>query len=154
MLPQMGQTLSRILFHVVFSTKDRRPLISADAEARLFAYLGTVADSENAALVAAGGTSDHVHLLLTSKPVVAPANLVRSLKANSSRWMKDTFADNRRFAWQNGYGIFSVSESAVPAVRRYLAGQKEHHRRTTFQDEFRAICRKHGIEWDERYIWQ
>jgi putative transposase len=153
-MPTMGQTLSRILLHVVFSTKDREPLIPGDAADRLYAYFGSVADSEHCTLLAAGGVEDHVHLLVVAKPVVAPADFVRVLKSNSSRWLKETFPKCGHFAWQNGYGVFSIGESGVPAVRKYIAGQREHHREVTFQDEFRSLCRKYGIEWDERYVWQ
>jgi putative transposase len=148
----MGQTLSRILLHAVFSTKHREPIIPAEGLPRLFAYLGTVADSEGASLIAAGGMPDHVHLLLALKPVHAPADIVRALKANSSRWAKQILGVPE-FAWQNGYGIFSVSESSIAAVRDYLARQAEHHEERSFQDELRGLCRKHSVDLDERYVW-
>ena len=149
----MAQTLARITLHVVFSTKDRQPLIHAQIAPRLYAYIGTVAHSEGAVLLAAGGMPDHVHLLLALRPAVAPADLVRTIKANSSRWVKETFEELREFSWQGGYGAFSVSTSGIDEAKRYIGAQAEHHHSASFQEEFRRILHLNGLEWDEGYVW-
>src|SRR5262245_23489940 len=149
----MPQSFASLHCHIVFSTKKREPWIRRDLAPRLYAYIGGILREEKMALSAAGGIADHVHLLVSLSREHSVAEVVRLVKANSSRWIHETFAELSAFQWQAGYGAFAVSFSNIPSVRRYLAGQEEHHRTVTFQDEFREFLRKHQIEWDERYVW-
>ena len=121
--------------------------------ARLYEYLGGILRGEGGCLVAAGGTADHVHLLCRLDKQTSVAGAVRTIKANSSRWIHQTFPLLRRFAWQVGYGAFAVSYSQLDSVKRYIDGQAEHHRTISFQDEFIAFLRRHDIAFDERYLW-
>ncbi len=148
----MAQTLTNLLFHVVFSTKDRLPLIDAELKPDLLAYIGGIVRELGGKLLAANGTADHVHLLLRLPPRLALADAVRVVKTNSSRWVHQSRALRRRFQWQAGYGAFSVSQSNVPEVVRYIRNQEQHHRRVSFQEELLAFLKRHGIEYDEQYI--
>ncbi len=144
---------TRLLVHVIFATKGRAPMLSEDMLARMPPYIAGLLRKENGALLAAGGVADHVHLLVSSPATRAISDLVRDIKANSSRWVHETFPDSRDFAWQSGYGAFSVSESGVDAVRRYLASQEEHHRRVTFQEEYVAFLQRHNVEYDPKWVF-
>ena len=148
----MSQTASNLIVHMVFSTKARQPLITPEIRSDVFAYLGGIIRETDGTALIVGGTSDHVHLLIRLRPVHAVAEIARVLKANSSRWMREKW--NRKFAWQNGYGAFSVSESNVSEVTRYIANQEEHHKKVTFQQEYMAFLKKNKIAYDERYIWE
>jgi putative transposase len=150
----MPQSFAALYCHIIFSTKHREPLISREVQPRLFAYIGGGLRDEGNVLLAAGGMPDHVHLLVSLKRQTSVAEVVRLVKANSSGWVHQTIPELRGFAWQNGYGAFSVSTSALPAVKHYLAGQEEHHRTRTFQEEFVEFLKKHEIEYDERYLWE
>jgi REP element-mobilizing transposase RayT len=150
----MAHTFTNLLSHVIFSTKDRRPLITDDLRPRLHAYMGGIVGAMNGTALAIGGTADHVHLLVKQPATVTTADLLRTLKTNASRWVHETWPAARSFAWQTGYGAFSVSRSHVGAVRAYIAGQAEHHRTVTFQEEFVAFLERHGIEYDAKYIWE
>ncbi len=150
----MPQSFAALYCHIIFSTKHREPLISRELQLRLFAYIGGGLRDEGNTLLAAGGMPDHVHLLVFLSRQTSVAEVVRLVKANSSGWVHQTFPELRGFAWQNGYGAFGVSASALPAVKRYLAGQDEHHRTRTFQEEFVRFLKKHEIEYDERYLWE
>ena len=149
----MPQSLASVYLHVVFSTKNRAPAITSDLQPRLYEYLAGIARGAGTKLLDAGGVADHVHLLVSFGRELTIAELVRTLKAGSSRWVHDTFPGRRDFAWQAGYGAFSVGFPELGAVRAYIAGQEEHHRAVSFQDEFRAMLTRHGVEWDERYVW-
>lgn len=149
----MPQSLAAVYLHVVFSTKHRVPAITPDLQTRLNEYLAGIARGIGAKQLDAGGVADHVHLLLSIGREHTIAGLVRELKAGSSRWVHDTFPGRRDFAWQAGYGAFSVGFPELGSVRAYIANQEEHHRTTTFQDEYRALLTRHGVEWDERYVW-
>jgi REP element-mobilizing transposase RayT len=149
----MSHSYASLLTHAVFSTKDRAPLIAGECNDRLLPYLGGIARELGAKALMVGGTTDHVHLLLSLPPSLCVADALRDLKANSSRWVHETWPDRRDFGWQTGYGAFSVSESSREAVARYIQDQEEHHRRMTFQEEFIVLLKKHGIPYDERYIW-
>lgn len=141
----MPHTFASLLVHVVFSTKDRAPHLAPELSARLFPYLGGIAKEMNAAPLIINGPADHVHLLLSVPQTVALADLLRVLKTNSARWVHDTFPDRARFAWQAGYGAFTVSASRQEEVRDYIAAQQEHHRRVSFRAEFSALLKKHGL---------
>ncbi len=149
----MASTLTRILLHITFSTKDRAPLIPPAIEADLAAYLGGICRHHHSALLACGGTSDHIHLLVSLGKIVALADLMLHLKRDSSKWIKPKDVAARDFAWQDGYFAFSIGESGVADLRRYIDGQKEHHARVDFKDEMRAFFRKYGIEWQEEHVW-
>ena len=138
---------------IVFSTKERRRTIAAEFESRLHAYLGGIVREQGGVSLRINGTDDHVHILARTPKTVADSDFMRILKPNSSKWVHETFPQHRNFAWQVGYGWFSVSKSSVPKVEAYIDSQKEHHRSMTFQEEFIQLLKKHGIEYDERYLW-
>ncbi len=150
----MAHSFANLLTHVIFSTKDRQPLIDDKLKPRLMAYLGGIVHELGGVALLINGPADHVHALVKLPHTFAVADAMRVIKTNSSRWVHETWPARRAFAWQAGYGAFSVSQSHVEAVRSYIAGQEEHHRRVTFQDEFLEFLRRHGIEYDERYIWE
>jgi REP element-mobilizing transposase RayT len=149
----MAHTFTNLLTHVVFSTKDREPSIVPDLREELLAYMGGIVRGIRGKALVIGGTADHVHLLIELAPATSIAEAARVIKANSSKWVHETQGKYSRFAWQTGYGAFSVSRSNRDAVSEYIRSQEEHHRRIPFKEEFLAILRKHGIEFDERYIW-
>ena len=149
----MPQSLICLHVHLIFATRGREPLIDPTFAPQLYDYMGAVAKNVGAVLIAAGGMPDHVHLLATFGRQNSSADLVRDIKANSSRWVHDTFPDRASFGWQAGYGAFAVSASLVERVKGYIANQESHHRNQTFEDEYRAFLRAHGVEWDERYVW-
>lgn len=150
----MAHTFTKLLVHVVFSTSGRRPLLTGAMRNDIHAYLGGILRELHAQPITIGGTADHVHLLTRLPADLAVADCLRVVKTNSSRWIKEKWPEQRLFAWQGGYAAFSVSESSRTAVIRYIGDQEQHHRRISFQDEFLAILRKHGVEFDERFIWK
>jgi REP element-mobilizing transposase RayT len=148
----MSHTYTNLLTHVIFSTKDRNPLITAALHDDLLAYLGGIVREMGGVLRAANARPDHVHMLCSLPPTMAMSDALRVVKTNSSRWVHR----ERRLAgfdWQTGYGAFSVSHSLAPSVARYIGDQEKHHRRMTFQEELVAFLKKNGITYDERYIW-
>jgi putative transposase len=150
----MPQSFTCLHYHFVFSTKHRAPLITPDMRPRLWEYLGGIVRGQKGIPLQSGGTADHVHLLVTLRQEPAVAAFLRELKAGSSRWVHDTFPAAGAFEWQAGYGAFTVSHSGRDAVQGYIAKQEEHHRTVTFQDEFRSLLVKHGIAFDEKYLWE
>ena len=149
----MAQSLSYILLHLIFSTKDRAPILDSPVRTPLHAYLATVVRDMDCECYRAGGVADHVHLAVRLSRTVTAAELAGKLKTTSSKWIKAKFPDLGDFAWQNGYGAFSVGPSQLSALMRYIDTQDEHHRRKTFQEEYREILGKYGIPCDERYVW-
>ncbi len=147
----MSHTSGNILLHFIFSTRGRRPLIGPEFRQDLFAYLGGIVRSLDGTALAINGASDHVHMLVRIRPAQSAAEIARVVKTNSSRWAREKWKPD--FAWQTGYGVFSVSESNVGAVSKYIAGQEEHHKKHSFQEEFVAFLKKHGVPYDERYLW-
>lgn len=143
----MAHNYANNFVHCVFSTKDRRPLIPAFRTAEPYAYLGGIARGEGFSLIAAGGTANHIHLLFALPATYALAQAVQKLKGSSSRWM------GRGFSWQKGYGAFSVCALQVPVVKRYIQNQEERHRKRDFEQEFVALLRNCGIQYDERYVF-
>jgi len=141
------------LSHCVFSTKGRRDLVTPDLRRRLFPYMGGIARENSMRLLAAGGTLNHVHLLLSLPARIPIAKAVQLIKGGSSKWVHDAFPDRLDFEWQEGYGAFSVGVSQVSATVRYINHQEAHHRATTFEDEFVSFLKKHGIQYDARYVW-
>lgn len=150
----MPHTFSQLLIHVVFATKDRAPLIDASMESRLHEYIGGIIRNENGVLCAAGGMPDHLHLLIRWRTDRSIADLMRNVKASSSGWIHATFPALAKFAWQEGYGAFSVSKSAEADVKAYISHQEEHHRTRSFQEEFIAFLKAHEIPFDERYLFR
>ena len=149
----MPQSYASLHHHLIFATKNREPLITDDIQPRLFAYIGGILRAQGCALKAVGGMPDHVHLLVSLDKQVSMAETMRIVKANSSRWVHETFPTLSSFAWQAGYGAFAVSYSHLGRVKDYLERQVEHHRKVTFLEEFLAFLKRHGIEYDERYLW-
>jgi len=150
----MSQSFASLNYHLIFSTKNRAPTISAELQPRLFEYIGGILREQKGVLLAAGGVADHVHLLVSLSREMAIAECLRLIKSNSSKWVHETFSQMCDFAWQAGYGAFSVSYSNLDQVKGYLAQQAEHHRKTTFQEEFVAFLKRHEIEYNERYLWE
>lgn len=148
----MGSTLCCHLVHVVFSTKNREAFITDALASRLHAYLCGIARNRQCEPIAVGGIEDHVHLLVALHSSIALSDFVRDLKSNSSRWMHEE-AGVPAFGWQTGYGAFSVSKSNADVVIAYINNQREHHKARDFRDEYESLLRKHGVEFDERYVF-
>jgi putative transposase len=149
----MASTLTNLLYHVVFSTKGRRPLIKPPFSEELYKYIGGIIRGERGVLLEIGGIDDHVHLVAKFRADISVADMVRDIKANSSKWAHERKTRIARFGWQTGYGAFSVSQSQLEKVRGYVRRQATHHRRISYQEEFVRLLQKHGIEYDERYLW-
>jgi REP element-mobilizing transposase RayT len=150
----VSQSLAKILVHLVFSTKERRPFLR-DLQLRdeLHRYLGGIISSLDCQPIIVGGVEDHVHSLFALARTSALSEIVKEIKRGSSLWIKTKSKGLSDFAWQNGYGAFSIGSSQIEAVRRYIKNQEEHHRTASFQDEFRTLLRRYRIEFDERYVW-
>ncbi len=144
---------TNLKYHVVFSTKDRWPYLEPSVRERLYQYMVTVCEELGCPVIKIGGVEDHVHLLIALSRTMTISEFVQKLKAKSSRWVKQFGGNFEKFAWQCGYGAFSVSQSQMPKVVDYIANQEEHHRKQTFQNEFRALLRSHKIKFDEKYVW-
>ena len=152
--PTMPQSLAKILVHTVFSTKDRRPFRRDKAlREELHRYLGGILTNLQCQPMIVGGVEDHVHLLSALARTTEAAAMVKEVKGGSSLWIKTKGPNLEDFAWQNGYGVFSIGFSQIETVRKYVAGQEEHHRKVSFQDEFRELLRRYELECDERYLW-
>src|SRR4051812_33349040 len=148
----MPHTHTNLLTHIIFGTKDRVALISSDSKPQLHAYMGGIIRELGGKAYVVNGTGDHVHLLINLPPSLSLSDAVRVIKTNSSRWMR---AQRRasKFGWQPGYAAFSVSQSNVKAVAAYIERQEEHHRKFSFHDEYVNFLKRHGIEFEERFIW-
>ncbi len=150
----MPQSLSAVYLHLVFSTKDRHPFLrDPTLRAEIHAYLGGISKQLDCPPIIIGGVEDHVHILARHARTITQADWVKELKRASSLWIKQRDPSLRDFGWQSGYGIFSVSASNLETVEHYIANQEEHHKKTTFQDEYRAFLKRHAIPWDEKYVW-
>jgi REP element-mobilizing transposase RayT len=149
----MANTYTSLHHHFVFSTKNRERWITTDAEERIWAYLAGIATRNKMRPIRIGGVEDHVHVLLGAPATLAPSKIAQLLKGGSSAWVHDSFPRMKSFAWQDGYGAFSVSKSSLPDVADYIRTQREHHRTRTFQEEYLAFLRKHEVDFDERYHW-
>jgi len=141
-------------YHIVFSTKERRPWLSSEILPRVCEYMGGIARKLNSQLLLANGAEDHVHLAAIVHPTLAVAQFVAKVKANCTGWIHQTFPELRAFSWQEGYAGFSVSSSVLAQVKAYIRGQQEHHRKRSFHEELILLLDKHGIEYDERYLWK
>ncbi|MCL2348745.1 MAG: IS200/IS605 family transposase [Planctomycetaceae bacterium] len=149
----MSQSFAKFLAHVVYSTKNREPVLTQSIRQDLYDYTAGILNTVDCMTLAIGGTSDHVHVLVQMSRTISLAKMVEEMKRGSSRWIKTRGTNFQEFSWQGGYGAFSVSESQLPTVKQYIANQEEHHRKKTFQDEFRTLLNKHNITFDEKYIW-
>jgi REP element-mobilizing transposase RayT len=149
----MSQSLAKNTIHLVFSTKARRPWLHERVRPRLYAYLSGIFEQWESPAIVIGGYEDHVHALFLLSKNHPLKKVVEEVKKGSSKWIKTVSADLAGFSWQNGYGAFSVSESNIADVTRYIERQPDHHRRMTFQDELRQLLARHGIEADERHVW-
>ena len=149
----MPQSLSLVIVHVIFSTKDRVPLLDTDVRPRLHAFLATVARNAGCEACRVGGIADHVHLAVRLSRTITIAELVETLKTSSSKWLKTQSPAQAAFAWQRGYGCFSVGPTDLQALCEYVDRQEEHHQRRTFQEELRVFLEKYGVEYNEAYVW-
>jgi REP element-mobilizing transposase RayT len=147
----MPHTYAQNVVHIVFSTKGRRKTISKDFQARLWAYAAGICKKLDVFVHKIGGIEDHVHLLIQIPPALALAKAVLAIKSNSSRWANE---EGHKLAWQQGYAAFSVSASIIPAVVRYIQNQEAQHRKMTFDQELLALLKKHGIEYDSKYVFR
>lgn len=150
----MSQTLVSLMAHVVFSTKNREPFITPEIEPELFSYVGGILKNHESRLMDAGGTADHVHLLVSQSKNISLSALMKDIKKDSSSWIKTKGREFRNFHWQDGYGAFSVGKSEIPELKKYIASQKEHHRKRTFKDELIEFLEEYGVAYDERYLWK
>jgi putative transposase len=149
----MPQSLSSILIHLIFSTKNREPFITPAIEAELHPYMASIFRALKSPSLTIDLTSDHIHILFSLGRVITVADLVEEVKTGSSKWIKTKGPEFRNFHWQKGYGAFSIGESNVAALKRYIGSQKQHHKRMTFQDEYRKFLKSYGLDYDERYVW-
>jgi putative transposase len=149
----MPNTYTNLVYHLVFSTKDRQPLIRDAFKEELFKILGALVKDKGGALLERGGIADHVHLVVRLKPHTSISELLQHVKANSSGWVNRRGDIQGRFEWQVGYAAFTVSESQLPAVREYVANQEKHHYGMSYKEELLALLKRHNIEYDERYLW-
>lgn len=149
----MAQSFASLHYHLIFGTKGREPILADAIRPRLYEYVGGMLRAGRSKLLAAGGMPDHTHWLVSLHRQTSVAEALRQIKASSSKWIHDQYPEMSHFAWQVGYGAFAVSYSNLEAVESYIRGQAEHHRTTTFQEEFRAFLKHHDIAFDERYLW-
>lgn len=150
----MPGTYFQILLHIVFSTKGRQPWITGEIANRLYPYMGGIVRAEKGVLYDIGGVEDHVHLYLRWRPDATVSDLMRTVKARSSKWVHDSFPALGEFAWQEGYSVFTVSKSQERAVKSYIAGQREHHTKEDFKSELLRLLRLHEVEFEEKYVFE
>jgi putative transposase len=150
----MPHSYVNLIYHIIFSTKDREPLITNEYQERLYEYIGGIIRAQGGIPLAINGVADHVHILAKLRQDKALSDLIRDFKANASSWMHNIFPEQKDFAWQNGYAAFTVSASQIPEVSRYIANQEQHHQKRSFRDEFIAFLQANEIEFDEKYLWK
>lgn len=148
----MANTYSQIYLHIVFSTKNRVDWIGPGIENRVWAYIGGIARKHKMTAIQVGGIDNHIHALVGSPTTLSPSQVAKYLKGDSSLWIHNEFQEMHNFAWQDGYGVFSVSRSEIDRVVRYIQNQREHHLKQTFEEEYVALLKLHGIEYDERFL--
>lgn len=149
----MANTYTSLHYHIIFSTKDRAKLIKPELEQRVWSYIGGIARKHGMTALQIGGIEEHIHALVIAPPAFAPSQIAQFLKGESSKWIHEEFSGLRNFAWQDGYGAFTVSKSSLPEVIKYIQQQREHHRKRTFQEEYLEFLRKHDVEYNERFVW-
>ena len=149
----MGSTLSNLVYHLVFSTKNREPLLIPAVRDDLYRYIAGIVKKEKGVLIQIGGMPDHLHLVVKLNPAHSLSDVMKNIKAGSSKWINGQKMVMGRFGWQEGYGAFTISESQLPGVIQYVKEQESHHRTLSFKDEFVLFLKRHRIEYDDRYIW-
>jgi REP element-mobilizing transposase RayT len=149
----MPSTYTNLLYHIIFSTKNRELLIDETWKEELYKYIGGIVRANGGTCIEINGMPDHVHILAKLKPAISVADMLKLIKSNSSKWINDEKIPGRSFAWQIGYAAFSVSESQIYAVRWYIRNQAGHHRKQSFQEELIELLKRHGVEYDSRYLW-
>ena len=148
----MSQSYTNLLYHLIFSTKERQPIITPEYRPRLYEYIGGIIRGLGGISLGIGGVADHIHVCAKLRPDRALSDVLRDLKANASGWMHDVFPELQDFCWQRGYAAFTVSQSNLLGVQRYIAGQEQHHQRVSFRDELIQFLKANGIEYDDRYL--
>ena len=149
----MANTYSNLFYHIVFSTKGRVNFIDRQIEERVWAYIGGIARKSGMAALQVGGIENHIHALVLAKPVVAPSQIAQWLKGESSKWIHEEFPHLSKFGWQDGYGVFTVSQSKAPEVIEYIKNQREHHGDQSFEEEYVSLLKLNGIDYDERFVF-
>ncbi len=150
----MANSYTSLFTHVIFSTHNREPLLKSALRERLFAYMGGIARANKIKAVSIGGVMDHAHMLVLVPANIPVAKAVQLIKGGSSKWLHENHTSLNNFAWQEGYGAFSISASQVPEVAAYIAEQEEHHRIKSFQEEYLSFLKEYNVEYDERYVWR
>jgi len=148
----MPHTYTNLLFHIVFSTKDRFPFITRECEERLYEYIGGTIRGLQGICLEIGRVSDHIHMIVKLRPTMDISKCIRDLKPSVTNWARSVI--NPKFEWQDGYGAFTIGESQIQSVRKYIKNQKEHHKKQVFEEEFKGMLRQAGIEFEERYLWR
>ncbi|MBS1807816.1 MAG: IS200/IS605 family transposase [Acidobacteria bacterium] len=149
----MANTYSALFYHLVFSTKNRANLIHPEIEERIWAYVGGIARAHKLTAIQIGGIENHLHGLIMAPPTIAPFEIAKALKVESSKWIHEQFSELANFAWQDGYGAFTVSKTNVPDVMRYIQNQRIHHQTEPFENEYVGFLKRAGVDYDERYLW-
>ncbi|HYE71806.1 MAG TPA: IS200/IS605 family transposase [Blastocatellia bacterium] len=149
----MANTYTSLYYHLIFSTKNRVTWIRPEIQENVWAYIGGIARHHRLTALQIGGMEDHLHALVMAPATLAPSQIAQYLKGDSSKWIHEEYCDLREFAWQEGYGAFTVSKSNLPDVIAYIRNQREHHQKRSFQDEYREFLQKHGIDYEEQYLW-
>ena len=149
----MANTYASLNYHLVFSTKNRFPWLRLEIEQRVWSYIGGIARKHRMTALQVGGVEDHIHAHVMAPPTLAPFEIAKFLKGESSLWISEEFPALKRFSWQSGYAAFTVSKLEIPNVIRYIQNQREHHRVKTFQEEYLEFLNANGIDYDERYVW-
>ncbi|HEX3253446.1 MAG TPA: IS200/IS605 family transposase [Pyrinomonadaceae bacterium] len=149
----MANTYTSLHYHVVFSTTNRYPWLTLEIEQRVWSFIGGIAKEHKMTALQVGGVEDHIYALVTAPPTLAPSDIAKHLKGESSLWVHREFSGLKRFSWQDGYAAFTVSKSNLPRVVRYIKNQRAHHRKKTFREEYLALLTMNGVDYDERYVW-
>jgi putative transposase len=149
----MANTLTDLIYHIVFSTKNRSPIIHSGIQEDLYSYIAGIAKGQEALVIQIGGVADHVHIVLQLKPTHKLSEVIQKIKGHSSKWINQQNNTTTKFQWQEGYGVFTVSASQKPLVIQYVKEQEKHHKKITFKDELVMFLKRHHIEYDEKYIW-
>lgn len=149
----MPNTYTNIFFHVIFSVKERRPLLSPNLQYKLYPYVGGIAKKNKFQTISIGGTDNHIHILLSLRPDITISKAVQLIKGGSSKWIHNNFLDLKIFSWQEGYGAFTVSTSQIDNVKRYITNQEQHHKKIDFKQEYRELLKINNIDFDEEYLF-
>jgi REP element-mobilizing transposase RayT len=149
----MPQSLAKVYLHITFGTKYRQPMIKPNVEKELHKYLASICKANESPSIAINSVTDHIHILCVLSRKITISKLVEELKKSSSKWIKTKGTSYKNFYWQNGYGVFSVAQSGVNAVKKYIRNQKEHHKKKSFQEEYLEVLKKYEVEYDENYLW-